>query len=77
MYQGGTKGVEIVVALGHPKSSVSIVLKEFERRGSEEHPKSIRCLQKLSKRSIRIIFHKLVQDQQQSLWTLQIEVASM
>ena len=30
MYQGGTKGIEIVVALGHPKCIKSIVLKEFE-----------------------------------------------
>jgi hypothetical protein len=27
MHQGGIKGVEIVVALGHPKSIVSTVLK--------------------------------------------------
>jgi hypothetical protein len=48
MHQGGAKGVENVAALGHPKSTMSVVLKEFERRGSVEHPKSTRHLQKLS-----------------------------
>jgi DNA-binding IclR family transcriptional regulator len=47
MHQGGAKGVEIVAALDHPKSTVSTVLKEFERHGSVEHPKSTRCPRKL------------------------------
>jgi hypothetical protein len=34
MHQGGAKGVEIVAALDHPKSTVSIFLKEFERCGN-------------------------------------------
>jgi hypothetical protein len=42
---------------------VSIVLKEFERRGNMEHPKSTGRPQKLSKRSVRVIIHALVQDQ--------------
>jgi hypothetical protein len=29
MHQGGAKGVEIVVALGQPKSTMSVVLNEF------------------------------------------------
>jgi IS30 family transposase len=29
MHQGGVKGVEIVATLGHPKSTVTTVLKEF------------------------------------------------
>jgi predicted transcriptional regulator len=45
MHQGGAKGVEIVAALGHSKSTVSIVLKEFELCGSVEHLKWTRCLQ--------------------------------
>jgi transposase len=63
MHQDGAKGVEIVATLGHSKSTVSIVLKEFERRGNMEHPKSTGRPQKLSKRSVRVIIHALVQDQ--------------
>jgi uncharacterized membrane protein len=43
MHQGGAKGVEIVAALGHSKSTMSTILKEFERRGSVEHSKSTGC----------------------------------
>jgi predicted transcriptional regulator len=60
MHQGGIKGVEIVVALGHPKSIVSTVLKEFERCGSVEHLKLAGRLRKLSEKSVRVIIHKLV-----------------
>jgi hypothetical protein len=67
MHQGGAKGVEIVVALGHPKSIVSIVLKEFEQCGIVEHPKSSGCLLKLLKKSVRIITCELVEDQKQIL----------
>jgi predicted transcriptional regulator len=62
MHQGGAKGVEIVAVLGYPKSTMSIVLKEFERRRSVEHPKLTGCPQKLSEKSIRIITCALVQD---------------
>jgi hypothetical protein len=62
MYQGGAKGVEIVAALCHPKSTMNIVLKEFEHCRSVEHPKSTKHPQKLSKMSIRVIIHELVQD---------------
>jgi DNA-binding IclR family transcriptional regulator len=62
MHQGGAKGVEIVAALGHPKSTMSTVLKEFERCGSVEHPKSTRHSQKLSESTVRIISRELVQD---------------
>jgi hypothetical protein len=58
MHQGGAKGVEIVAALGHPKSIVSTILKEFECRRSVEHPTG--CPQKLSEKSVRIITRKLV-----------------
>jgi transposase len=67
MHQGGAKGAEIVAALGHPKSTVSIVLKEFEHCGNVENPKSTGRPQKLSKRSVRIITHELVQDQRPTL----------
>jgi transposase len=67
MHQSGAKGVEIVAALGHPKSIVSAVLKEFERRGSVEHPKSTGHPQKLLERSVRVITHVLVHDQRQTL----------
>jgi hypothetical protein len=63
----GAKGVEIVVALGHPKNIVSTVLKEFEHCGSVEHPKSTGCRQKLSEISVRVITHELVQDRRQIL----------
>jgi hypothetical protein len=40
MHHSGAKGIEILAALGHPKSTMSTFLKEFECRGSVEHPKS-------------------------------------
>ena len=43
MHKGSVKGVEIVATLDHPKSTVSIVLKEFERGWNVEHPKSTKC----------------------------------
>jgi hypothetical protein len=52
MHQGSAKGVEIVAALGHPKSTMNIVFKEFEHCGSVEHSKSYGCPQKLSKKSV-------------------------
>jgi transposase len=58
---------KIVATLGHPKSSVNTVLKEFKRRGSVEHPKSIGRPQKLLEMSVRIITRELVQDQRQTL----------
>jgi hypothetical protein len=61
------KGVEIVAALGHPKSNMSTILKEFERHESVEHPKSTRRPQKLSEKSVRIITCELVQDRRQTL----------
>jgi hypothetical protein len=67
MHHGGAKGVEIVVALGHPKSIVSTILKEFECHGSMEHPKSTEYPQKLLERSIRVISCALVQDRKQTL----------
>ena len=67
MHQGGTKGVEIVAALGHPKSTMSIVLKELERRGNVEHPKLIGRLQKVSERGVRVITYELIQDRRQTL----------
>jgi transposase len=66
-HQGGAKDVEIVVALGHPKSTVNIVLKEFEYCGSVEHPKSIGRPKKLSKKSIGIITRELAQNRRQIL----------
>jgi transposase len=67
MHQGGAKGVEIVAALGHPKSTVCTILKELERHGSIEHPKLTERLRKLSDKSVRVITHELVQDQRQTL----------
>jgi transposase len=67
MHQGGAKGVEIVVALGHSKSTMSTVLKEFEHRRSVERPKSIGRPRKLSERSVRVITRELVQDRKQTL----------
>jgi hypothetical protein len=63
IHQGGAKDVEIVAALGHSKSTMNIVLKEFERHRSVELPKSTGCLQKLSEMSVRVITCELVQDQ--------------
>jgi hypothetical protein len=60
LHQGGAKGVEIVAALGHSKSIMSIVLKGFECRGNIQHPKSIRRPRKLEKRSTRVITRELV-----------------
>jgi hypothetical protein len=60
MHQGGTKDVEIVATLSHPKSIVNFVFNEFECCGSVDYPKSIRCLQKLSERSIRAITCELM-----------------
>jgi predicted transcriptional regulator len=76
-HQGGAKSVEIVVALGHPKSIVSTILKEFEHRGSVEHPKLTGRMQKLLERSVRIITRELVQDRRQTLVDIIHKVASM
>jgi hypothetical protein len=67
IYQGGAKGVEIVVVLSHPKSTMNTILKEFECCRSVEHPKSTKRLQKLSKKNVRVITLELVQDQRQTL----------
>jgi transposase len=67
MYQSGAKGVEIVAALGHSKSIVSTILKEFQRRRSMKHPKLTGHPQKLSKSSVRVIAREVVQDQRKTL----------
>ena len=60
MHQGGAKSVKIVAALGHSKSIVSIVLKEFECLGIVQHPNSIGRPRKPEKRSSRVITCELV-----------------
>ena len=67
IHQGGAKGVEIVAALNHPKSTVNTILKEFDCCGSVEHPKLTKRSQKLSKKNVRIIILELVQDRRQIL----------
>jgi transposase len=62
MHQGGMKGIEIVAALGHSKSTVSTIFEEFEHCGSVEYPRLTGYPQKLSERNVRVIISKLLQD---------------
>ena len=67
LHKAGVKGVEIAAKLGHPKTTVYIVLKRFERHGTLEGQKSTGRPRKLSECSIRVVTHALATNCRQTL----------
>ena len=67
MHKAGAKGVEIAAEVGHPKTTISTVIKRFERFGAVEGEKSSGRPRKLSERSVRVVQRTLVADRRQTL----------
>ena len=67
MHKAGTKEVEIVAKLGHSKTTVYIVIKRFESRGTVEGPKLTGRPRKLLERSCGIVTRALLTNRRQTL----------
>ena len=63
----GAKGVEIAAELGHPKTTLYIVIKRFESHGTIEGKKLTGCPRKLLECSCRVVTCALVANRRQTL----------